>query len=119
MEHCGLLGLFSPGFPLLHNYYDRWMALFKKQLPKLAAHVSRETCTFILGESDYDYEARHPAAAPFTLDPPRCTPKGTPKGRSISHPAGLRGLVSGVGSASRASRTSRLRRPWSRTSYAH
>lgn len=56
MQECGLVGLFSDGFPLLHHYYDRWEAVFKKQLPKLATHVSRQVCGF-LGLGDGDYEA--------------------------------------------------------------
>merc|ERR1711892_1504037 len=65
MEHCGLLGLFAPGFPLLHKYYDRWMHLFKKRLPKLAAHVSAETSAFILGETGFDYQAMEREADPM------------------------------------------------------
>lgn len=56
MQECGLVGLFSDGFPLLHHYYDRWEAVFKKQLPKLATHVSRQISGF-LGLGDGDYEA--------------------------------------------------------------
>ena len=68
MEHCGLLGLFAPGFPLLHTYYDRWMQLFKKRLPKLAAHVSAETSAFIMGEAmDYDAMAKEGDAMRFML----------------------------------------------------
>lgn len=68
MEHCGLLGLFVPGFPLLHTYYDRWMHLFKKRLPKLAAHVSAESSAFILGEAmDYEAMAKEGDAMRFML----------------------------------------------------
>ena len=68
MEHCGLLGIFVPGFPLLFTYYDRWMHLFKKRLPKLAAHVSAESSAFIMGEAmDYDAMAKEGDAMRFML----------------------------------------------------
>eukprot|EP00908_Phaeocystis_cordata_P013620 Transcript_24685.p1 GENE.Transcript_24685~~Transcript_24685.p1 ORF type:complete len:237 (+),score=123.93 Transcript_24685:1086-1796(+) len=68
MEHCGLLGLFSDGFPLLHHYYDKWEELFKKQVPKLAAHVSKETSAFIgIGEGDYEAMAREDDPTRFML----------------------------------------------------
>ena len=47
MKHCGLVGLFSEGFPLLFSHYDTWQALLKKHLPKLDAHIKRELLPFV------------------------------------------------------------------------
>ena len=42
-----LSGLFVDGFPLLHQYYDKWEALFKKHAPKLSAHIGTQLAEFL------------------------------------------------------------------------
>jgi len=47
MKHCGLVGLFADGFPLLFQHYDTWQMLLKKHLPKLDLHIKKELLTFL------------------------------------------------------------------------
>merc|ERR1711871_1509582 len=54
MQHCGLSGLFTDGFPYLHHCYDTWQELLKHHCPKLNRHITRQLLDFLsLPEEDY------------------------------------------------------------------
>jgi len=54
MQHCGLAGLFTDGFALLHQCYDAWQTLFAKHAPRLSSHIARELLGFLgMGEQEY------------------------------------------------------------------
>ena len=47
MQHCGLAGLFSDGFPMLMQHYDTWQLLLRKHLPRLDKHIKSQLCGFL------------------------------------------------------------------------
>ena len=47
MQHCGLSGLFTDGFPYLNQCYDIWQTLFPKLLPRLSSHVAKQLLGFL------------------------------------------------------------------------
>merc|ERR1719421_1784929 len=55
MQHCGLAGLFTDGFPYLNTCYDTWQTLLHKHLPKLDRHITRQVCEF-LGFSEKEFK---------------------------------------------------------------
>jgi len=64
MEHCGLEGLYTDGFPLLHQYYDVWEALLRKRVPKLSVHIQAVLGRF-LGLDNLDYAAMEKEGDPM------------------------------------------------------
>lgn len=55
MQHCGLQGLFSDGFPMLMQHYDAWQLLLKRHSPRLDRHIKQQLCGF-LGLDVKEYE---------------------------------------------------------------
>ena len=55
MEHCGLLGLFSEGFPLLFQYLDHWQRLLRLRLPTLYAHLNKQLALFLGLDPNFNY----------------------------------------------------------------
>lgn len=66
MQFCGLAGLFTEGFPLLHQCYDTWQAALRKHLPRLYAHINAQLLDFLsLRPAEYEEmvrERRHERA---------------------------------------------------------
>ena len=46
MDRCTLEGLFTTGFPYLHDCYDAWQKLLHKRLPRLDKHITKQLCSF-------------------------------------------------------------------------
>jgi len=55
MQHCGLVGLFEEGFPLLFSHYDTWQQLLSKHHSRLDKHIKKEVLGF-LGMETSDYQ---------------------------------------------------------------
>ena len=54
MQHCGLAGLFTDGFPYLNQCYDIWQGYLRRHLPRLDKHITKEICDFLsLEVSEY------------------------------------------------------------------
>lgn len=47
MQHCGLVGLFEEGFPLLFSHYDTWQQLLSKHHSRLDKHIKKEVLGFL------------------------------------------------------------------------
>ena len=46
MDRCTVEGLFTTGFPYLHDCYDAWQKLLHKRLPRLDKHITKQLCSF-------------------------------------------------------------------------
>ena len=63
MQHCGLSGLFTDGFPYLNQCYDIWQTLFPKLLPRLSSHVAKQLLGF-LGMEEKEFKEMIKAGDP-------------------------------------------------------
>ena len=64
MEHCGLGGLFSDGFPLLYECLDLWEQLLHSRQPKVAKHIDATLADFLGLGGGYKHAALKAADDP-------------------------------------------------------